>query len=131
MLWLARMLFRNGAIFLEDVFEDNEPMAQAVNRLLVIGFYMLNLGYAALLLKSESAPDAISAVEVLAQKLGMLLLSLAVLHFVNMYVFYRIRRRATAAVLPPPVAHHGMVQPAYSPTNPAGPLPAPPWPVAP
>lgn len=103
-VWLARTLFHNGEVFLEDVFEENPRMAQAVNRLLVIGFYMLNLGYAAMLLQSNSAPDAVSAVEVLARKLGLLLLSLGVLHFVNMYVFFRIRRRATAAVLPPPVA---------------------------
>jgi hypothetical protein len=103
-VWLARTLFANGAVFLEGVFEDNPAMAQAVNRLLVIGFYMLNLGYAALLLQANAAGDAVSAVEVLVRKLGVLLVSLAVLHFTNLYVFTRIRRRAGAAVLPPPVA---------------------------
>ena len=103
-VWLARTLFANGAVFLEDVFEDNPRMAEAVNRLLVVGFYMLNLGYAALLLQANDAPDAVGAVEVLVRKLGVLLVSLGVLHFVNLYVFTRIRRRAGAAVLPPPVA---------------------------
>lgn len=108
-VWLARTLFHNGAVFLDDVFVDNPALAAAVNRLLVVGFYMLNLGYAALLLEAESAPDAVRAVEVLARKLGVLLVSLGVLHFLNMYVFYRIRRRATAAVLPPPVAPQATV----------------------
>ena len=103
-VWLARTLFHNGEVFLEDVFEDNPKMAHSVNRLLVIGFYMANLGYAALLLRAESADDAVSAFEVISQKLGVLLVSLAALHFLNLYVFYRIRRRATAATLPPPVA---------------------------
>jgi hypothetical protein len=103
-VWLARTLFRNGAVFLEDVFEDNPRMAQSVNKLLVIGFYMLNLGYAGLLLRANAAPDAVTGVEVLVRKLGVLLLSLGVLHFANMYVFFRIRQRAGAAVLPPPVA---------------------------
>ena len=103
-VWLARTLFRTGEVFLEDVFEDNPRMAGAVNRLLVIGFYMLNLGYAGLLLKAGGAPDTVTAVEVLVQKLGILLLSLGALHFANMYVFFRIRRRATAAILPPPIA---------------------------
>jgi hypothetical protein len=103
-VWLARTLFSNGAVFLEDVFEDNPRLAQAVNRLLVIGFYMANLGYAGLLLRANAAPDAVTAFEVLSRKLGILLLSLAALHFVNMYVFYRLRRRATEAYLPPPVA---------------------------
>ncbi len=103
-VWLARTLFKNGAVFLEGVFEDNPRMAEAVNHLLVVGFYMLNLGYASLLLRADGAPDPVSAVEVLVQKLGVLMLSLALLHFANMYVFHRIRRRAGAAVLPPPVA---------------------------
>jgi hypothetical protein len=103
-VWLARTLFRTGAVFLQDVFEDNPPMAEAVNRLLVIGFYMVNLGYAALLLQANAAGDAVTAVEILVRKLGILLVSLAGLHFANLYVFSRIRRRAGAAVLPPPVA---------------------------
>ena len=103
-VWLAHTLFRNGEVFLEDVFEDNPRLAKAVNHLLVVGFYMANLGYAALLLQSNAAPDGVTAVELLVNKLGVLLVSLAVLHFANMYVFYRIRRRATASVLPPPVA---------------------------
>ena len=81
---LARVLFRSGAVFLEDVFKDTPKMAEAVNRLLVVGFYLLNLGYAALLMKAYGANTAVDAVEVLAWKLGALLLSLGVLHFFNM-----------------------------------------------
>ncbi|MGH8973263.1 MAG: hypothetical protein ACRD0C_08660 [Acidimicrobiia bacterium] len=103
-VWLARTLFHNGALFLEDVFEDKPRLAEAVNRLLVIGFYLLNLGYAFLILKADSAVDALSATEVLVHRLGTLLISLGVLHLLNMYVFYRIRRRAEVATLPPPVA---------------------------
>ena len=99
--WLARTLSRNGAIFLEDVFDDPR-MAEAVNKLLVTGFYMLNLGYAALLLKADAAPTAVAAFEVLGRKLGVLLVSLAVVHFANMWVFHLIRRRATTAAAGPP-----------------------------
>ena len=103
-IWLARTLFRNGAVFLEDVFKDTPKMADAVNRLLVVGFYLFNLGYAALIMKATGGDSVIEAVEVLAWKLGALLVSLGVMHFANMYLFYRIRRRAKIAVLPPPVA---------------------------
>jgi hypothetical protein len=103
-VYLARTLFRHGEVFLEDVFGDNPRLAGAVNHLLVIGFYLLNLGYAFLLLKSNVAGSAVEATEVLVNKLGVLLLSLGVIHFGNLYVFHRIRRRARMTELPPPVA---------------------------
>ena len=79
-------------------------MAEAINRLLVVGFYMLNLGYALLIFKTQEAATARQAVELLVQKLGVLLATLGIIHFANMYVFVRIRRPARAAVLPIPVA---------------------------
>jgi hypothetical protein len=105
-LWLARTLFHNGAVFLNDVFADNPKIAEAVNRLLVVGFYLFNLGYACLLLKADPAMSVVGAIETLAYKLGALLLSLGAMHFFNMYLFHRIRRRAQLANLPPPAMHH-------------------------
>src|SRR5687767_15995087 len=93
-IWLARTLFRNGAVFLNDVFADKPKLAEAVNRLLVVGFYLFNLGYACLLLKADPAPTVVGAIETLAYKLGALFLSLGVMHFLNMYLFHRIRSRA-------------------------------------
>ena len=103
-IWLARALFENGAVFLEGVFPEAAGMAEAVNRLLVIGFYLVNLGYACLLMKANPAGTAIEAIETLSWKLGLLLLSLGAMHFGNMILFQKIRRRATIAHLPPPVA---------------------------
>lgn len=110
-IWLAQTLYRNGAVFLEEVFEDRPGVAQAVNRLLVTGFYMLNLGYAFLLLRSDVEPNALAAVEALVEKLGVLLVSLGVVHFLNMYVFFRIRRRIESTTLALPVAPQYAVPP--------------------
>ena len=100
-------------------------MAGAVNRLLVVGFYLLNLGYAALILKASGAATAVEAVEVLAWKLGGLLVSLGVMHFFNLWLFYRIRRRSQIALMPPPVApqmrlpaHHVVAAPVAYPQAP-------------
>lgn len=110
-IWLARTLFKNGAVFLEEVFADQPRMAEAVNRLLVVGFYLLNLGYASLLLKADGSATPVQAVEVLSSKLGLLLLSLGGMHFANLLIFHRIRRRAQIAHLPPPVAPQMYVLP--------------------
>jgi|KBSMisStandDraft_5_1062788.scaffolds.fasta_scaffold800574_1 hypothetical protein len=109
-IWLARTLFKNGEVFLEEVFADNPRMASAVNRLLVVGFYLLNLGYAFLTLKAGNEVETRAAgIETLAVKLGSLLLVLGVMHMGNLYLFHRIRRRGQIRLAPPPVypqMHH-------------------------
>ena len=69
-VWLARTLHQHGAVFLEEVFDGRPDMAASVNRLLVTGFSMLNLGYAFFLLKADDATTATRGFEVLARKLG-------------------------------------------------------------
>ena len=109
-IWLARTLFKNGEVFLEEVFADNPRMASSVNHLLVVGFYLLNLGYAFVTLKADRAVvTTTEGIETLAVKLGSLLLSLGALHMGNLYLFHRIRRRAQIRLAPPPVRpqmHH-------------------------
>jgi hypothetical protein len=103
-IWLAHTLFKNGEVFLEEVFADNPRMASAVNRLLVVGFYLLNLGYALLTLKAGHVVETrTEGIETLAAKLGSLLLVLGVLHMGNLYLFHRIRRRGQIKLAPPPV----------------------------
>ena len=114
-IFLARTLGSNGRVFLLDVFPESPEMARAVNELLVVGFYLVNFGDACLLLRGGSAATVTMAVETLAQKLGYLLLSLAGMHFANLYVFHRIRRRARAGSMPAPIVPHGRV--ALTPAN--------------
>lgn len=117
-IWVATTLSRNGKVFLEDVFAGNEPLAQAVNRLLVVGFYLLNIGFVLLFLRvSSPVYDLGSLFETVSVKVGVVMLALGLLHFVNVYVFNAIRRRSRleqSRVVP--VAPQGFVtpsQPAY------------------
>ena len=64
---------------------------------------LLNLGYACLLLKAPASSTPIAAIETLAGKLGLLLLTLGGMHFFNLYLFHRIRRRLQIRLAPPPV----------------------------
>jgi hypothetical protein len=116
--WLAVVLNRNGRTFLHDVFEDQPELGAAVNRLLTIGFFMFNLGYAFLILRAQPTTTTEETVNFLANRLGLLLVSLAVLHFVNLAVFARIRRPARRAAEPP--------QPAAPAAPPAPRMPPPP-----
>jgi len=108
-VFLARTLSVNGRIFLAKVFADDASFGDAVNRLLVVGFYLVNFGYACLHLVGGRADTVRAAIETLAGKLGWLLLALAVMHFANLWVFNRIRRGARPKEIPAPITAHGWV----------------------
>lgn len=110
--WLARTLFRNGTAFLHDVFADRPALAEAVNKLLVVGFYMLNLGYALFIVRASKGLDVFGSIQFLTNRLALLLVTLAGLHFLNVLVFWRIRARREQRTLPPPVAPQVVLPPA-------------------
>ncbi|MCC2333820.1 hypothetical protein [Cellulomonas wangsupingiae] len=102
-IWVARTLTRNGEVFLVDVFRGDERIAAATNRLLVVGFYLVNLGFVALNLQvSHPIVSTQDAIEALASRLGGLALLLGVLHLVNVLIMSNMRRRRSA-----PAAPHG------------------------
>src|ERR1700741_1912520 len=87
-VWVARTLHKNGRIFLVDVFHGNEPLADSVNHLLVVGFYLINLGYVSLALKlGYAVATAQAGIEALSVKVGTVLLVLGGMHFFNLLIF--------------------------------------------
>jgi len=94
-VWVARTLFSNGKVFLLDIFHGNKELANAVNNLLLVGFYLINIGYAVYTLTiTENIMDARQLVEGLSIKVGAIILILGGMHFLNMLVFYKLRKRA-------------------------------------
>lgn len=101
-IWVARTLHKRGAIFLVDAFQGNAELAASVNHLLVVGFYLINIGFVSLALKSDAAVTTTrAAIEVLSDKLGYVLLTLGVMHFFNVFIFSRIRHRGMSSAHPP------------------------------
>lgn len=102
-IWVAQTLFKNGRIFLVDVFRGNESLADSVNHLLVVGFYLINFGYVSLALKLGYQLESMrEGIEALSWKIGLVLVVLGGMHFFNLYVFSRIRRRHQPFTVPMP-----------------------------
>lgn len=95
-IWVARTLHKNGRVFLVDVFHGNEALADSVNHLLVVGFYLINFGYVSMALKlGYVVASAEQAIEALSVKIGMVLIVLGGMHFFNLFIFSRMRRRTS------------------------------------
>jgi len=103
-VWVGHTLHKHGRIFLVDAFHGNGPLADSINHLLLVGFYLMNIGYVVLALKTNQKPDSAEvAFEVLSTKIGVVLLVLGAMHFFNLYVFSRMRKRALLHGAPPPL----------------------------
>jgi len=100
-VWVGDTLHRNGRPFLVSVFKE-DGLADSVNRLLVIGFYLVNFGAAAILINTGGAPATVA--DMLKQtvtRVGVVLLVLGFMHFSNLLVLHIIRRPLRQKPLPP------------------------------
>lgn len=92
-VWVGKTLHKNGRAFVVDAFGGDERLADAVNHLLLVGFYLLNIGLAGWSVRCGERPtDLISAVEAVAAQLGWALVVLAGMHAVNILVLSAVRR---------------------------------------
>lgn len=96
-IWVAKTLFKNGKIFLVDIFHGNKELADSVNNLLLVGFYLINLGYAVYTLQvTRDITNAREIIEMLSLKIGLIILLLGCMHFLNLYIFFTLRKKAIA-----------------------------------
>ena len=104
-IWVGRSLHSNGRIFLVENFHGREALADSVNHLLLVGFYLVNIGFISLALRHGSKPtDLVGAVEFLSTKIGLVIVLLGLMHFFNMRMLVRFRESALFGRLTPTFA---------------------------
>ncbi len=94
-LWVGWTLHRNGRVFLLEVFHGKEDMADSVNHLILVGFYLLSIGFVAVAIRiniGAGLQDMDGAIQVVSTKVGLVLLVLGVTHFLNLLIFSNTNR---------------------------------------
>ncbi|HEY3086168.1 MAG TPA: hypothetical protein VGK28_12005 [Candidatus Dormibacteraeota bacterium] len=100
-VWVGDTLHRNGRPFLVSVFKE-DGLADSVNRLLVIGFYLVNFGAAAILINTGGVPTSVpDMLKQTVTRVGVVLLVLGFMHFNNLLVLHIIRRPLRQKPMPP------------------------------
>jgi hypothetical protein len=88
------VLYKKGIVFLNDAFNSNVELASILNRFLLLGYYLLNLGYAAVSIHIFSEINSITQlIEELSKRIGMLIIGLALMHYFNMYTFSHFNKQ--------------------------------------
>ncbi|MBM3754372.1 MAG: hypothetical protein FJW38_10380 [Acidobacteria bacterium] len=117
-VWVARTLHKNGRTFLIDAFHGNDALADSVNHLLVVGFYLINFGWIVAALRTyQEVNTGRVLMELLSDKIGTVLIVLGIMHFLNIFIFSRMRRRALdrRPDAPPPIPPSGYLHPQVQP----------------
>lgn len=92
-LYVAHTLFKNGKIFMLDIFHGKQDIAFSTNKLFEIGFYLLNIGFALLILRIDNRIYSYQGmIEALSIKLGWFSIYLGIMLFFNLYMFFRGRK---------------------------------------
>lgn len=94
--YVSKTLFRNSKVFMLDIFKGREEIANATNKLFETGFYLLNLGFALRILEMSLNKNTYqSLIEELSYKIGGFSIYLGVMLFLNLYFFFRGKRKAS------------------------------------
>jgi len=95
-IYVSKALFKNGKTFMIDIFKGKEEIALATNKLFEVGFYLLNIGWALLILKisHSSYMSNQTLIEVLSRKIGGFSIYLGIMLFFNLYLFFRGRKKS-------------------------------------
>lgn len=100
-LYVSRTLFRNSKIYMLDIFKGREEIAFATNKLFETGFYLLNIGFALMILKLNLYNNNYQElVEALSYKIGSFSIYLGLMLFINLYFFFRGKRKAKEGFKP-------------------------------
>ena len=92
---------KNGKIFLVEIFGGDKELAESVNKLLQVGFYLINIGYAVMALTiTKELVDLQRMLEALSLKIGAIILILGFMHFFNLFILFQLRKRAQVARKP-------------------------------
>ncbi|MFD2286514.1 hypothetical protein GJU39_01125 [Pedobacter petrophilus] len=100
-LYVSRTLFKNSKIYMLDIFKGREEIANATNKLFETGFYLLNIGFALLIMKINISSNSYqSLVEALGSKIGGFAIYLGLMLFINLFFFFRGKRKANEVPKP-------------------------------
>lgn len=97
-IFVSKSLFKNGRLFMIDIFKGNEGIALATNKLFEIGFYLINIGFALYIMKmyyhSTTELSYQRLMEMLSMKIGGFIIYLGLMLFLNLFIFFRGRRKS-------------------------------------
>lgn len=97
-VYVGRSLYANGHLFLLECWGEDR-LANSVNKFFLIGFYLLNAAFVLLVLRYGSTGATVeSSIEILAGRIGFVVIVMGAMHFNNLLICEIARRRRARTV---------------------------------
>jgi hypothetical protein len=94
-VWVGYRINKLGEVFLFEIFKAHDTIVKPLNMILLIGYYLLNIGAVFLMLNHNVQPKNLSEIiELLSEKIGTVVFSLGIIHLFNLLTFsviYKIK----------------------------------------
>jgi hypothetical protein len=118
-LVVGQVLARSGRLFLLDAVGGSDSAAKGISTLIVVTFYLISMGFVALTLRaSGDSLTAGQAIQLLATKIGEVLLVLGALYLAGIVTLTRLRRRLRLQAEPGAPVGDPMTSPARTAARP-------------
>lgn len=86
-LRVGKICYNNGTVFVENLIPGHHDLCIQINKILLVGYYLTNLGYAATTLISWTKIESLVVlITTVSSKIAFIILALAILHYINIYI---------------------------------------------
>ncbi len=84
---VGRICYRNGNVFVAQLIPNHIELCQKVNQVLLLAYYLLNIGYCAMTLIQWKTIETIpEIIETIASKTAIIILMISALHYINIFI---------------------------------------------
>ncbi len=72
---------------MSQLIPNHEELCHQINKMLLIGYYLLNLGYCAMTIISwEKIQNSTQLIEIIATKSAIIILTIGFMHYINIFL---------------------------------------------
>ncbi|MEZ4803920.1 MAG: hypothetical protein R2852_00125 [Bacteroidia bacterium] len=93
-IYVGKVCFVNGRAYLNQILHNRSELVNSINSSLLLGYYLLNIGYAATMLSFwPEIHDFQNLILELSRRIGLIIISLGLMHYFNLTVTYLISKK--------------------------------------
>jgi len=83
-LKVGNICYNNGNVFIKNLLKENIELSIQINKALLIGYYLLNIGYSAItIITWNKIKTNAYLVEIISQKISIIIL---IMHYSNIFL---------------------------------------------